>query len=252
MLKRKHFPTPLIQEGEKPLLPIIQISKPARLRNLRLLFSFWGLIFRITWLTITRRATEARKGKMVREMLESFGGLWIKAGQLVSMRSDLLEREFRDELSKLQDRAPGFPFESAKPMIEAAIGNEMDQVFSIFNETPIAAASLAQVYKAKLRTEEKWVAVKVQKPFANEYLKQDMKFINTLHFITKSLGLQAHSPMDEMVWELRQMMMEELDFRYEASHMRRMKKSLKPHKKIYVPKVYKTYCDRQVIVMEFI
>ena len=123
------------------------------------------------WLRIIakpgRRAEQSRR---LRILFDELGGFWIKVGQLMSIRSDLFSPELCQELSKLQDRAAGFPFNIACRIAEAELGAPLSEVFDTFEETPFAAASIGQLHKAHLRYENVWVAVKVQRPFVAELI----------------------------------------------------------------------------------
>jgi ubiquinone biosynthesis protein len=184
-------------------------------------------------------------------MLEELGGLWIKAGQLLSLRIDIFSRELCAEFSRLQHQAEGFPTAVARRIIEEDLGSPIEVIFDHFDDHPFATASIGQIHREHLRVEGVWVAVKVQRPYLKEKFRQDLKLID---WIVRQLGrIKALRFMrwNEASWELRQIMEEELDYWNEASAMRRMKKTLRRHN-IYVPKLYRAHCSPHVLVTEFV
>src|SRR6185312_11866343 len=155
------------------------------------------------------------------------------------------------ELAKLQNRAVGFPTPLARQIIEADLGAPIEQYFDEFGERPFAVASIGQVYRARLRQEQVYVAVKVQKPYAPEMFARDLVFIRWVVRLLQILRFRAHMRWDLGYEELCAVMKEELDFHYEASSIRRMRKSLRSHR-IYVPRLFSKYSSRRVLVTEFI
>jgi ubiquinone biosynthesis protein len=184
-------------------------------------------------------------------MLEDLGGLWIKAGQLASLRIDMFSREFCHELSKLQSQADGFTPAVARQIIEEDIGCPIEAVFDEFHDTPFATASIGQIHRAHLKYENVWVAVKVQRPYLKQKFAHDLQLINWVARPLSKFRILRHVRLKEAVWELQQMMEEELDYRNESSAMRRMRKSLRPHD-IYVPKMFEAYSSARVLVTEFV
>jgi ubiquinone biosynthesis protein len=198
----------------------------------------WSL--RLLKAFLTRRLSPTEQAFLVRGMLEDLGGLWIKVGQLLSLRIDLLPREFCNVLSKLQSQADGFTPAVARQIIEEDIGAPIEVIFDDFQDKPFATASIGQIHRAHLRREGVWVAVKVQRPYLKEKFAHDLKLIS---WVVGFLGLfksLRYMRWNDAMWELKQMMEEELDYWNEASAMRRMRKTLKPHN-IYVPKLFRDY-----------
>jgi ubiquinone biosynthesis protein len=236
--------------AERSSIRIWEPRKPSRhwvLRFVRIALR-WGS--RMLWAFLTRRLSPIENARLIRGMLEELGGLWIKAGQLLSLRIDLFSREFCHELSKLQSQADGFTPAVARRIIEEDIG-PIDIVFDQFQDIPFATASIGQIHRAHLRQEGVWVAVKVQRPYLKEKFHHDLKLIEWV--VRPFAGLRAlhHLRLHEAVWEIRHMMEEELDYWNEASAIRRMKKSLRAHD-IYVPKLFRAYSSSRVLVTEFI
>jgi len=250
MLDPDLTPTRLIDPKTRPGLHIVEPARSSRFRNLRLLAGVARLAMILMALKVRRNRAAASYGVRIRKLLESLGGLWFKAGQLLSLRLDILPIEVCRELGKLQYTGIGFPGTLARQIIEQELGGPVDEFFEEFNETPFAAASIGQVHRARLETGV-WVAVKVQRPYVAELFVHDMVFIRWLARILHFLHVYPHMRWHQFVWELEQMMNEELDYQYEASAMRRMRKRLKAHG-IYVPKVYSRYTTGRILVTEFI
>ena len=250
MLKARLVPTPLVQ-GSRPPITIVPVKRPGRFSGLRLLGQLWIFLAKYYWDKLRQRGDVTTRARAARDLLESMGGLWIKAGQLLSLRTDVLSREMADELSSLTYQAQGFAPELARAVVETALGKPLEAVFDYWEEMPFAAASISQVHRARLRANGRWVAVKVQRPGIQEVFARDLGLISgilrRMHYIP---GLRFIT-WDGMVRELERMMGEEIDYRYEAANMRRMRKLLRKHK-VYVPKPYRRLCTQHIIVMEFV
>lgn len=250
MLKREHMTTPLVLHEERAALEELPIKKVSPLRIFWILGNVFRLVFGSRSL-LGRKRTAEEKALQIRLFLERMGGMWMKVGQVLSMRTDLFSLEFCQELSHLQDRAYAFSAERSRQLVEESLGCSIDKVFDKYEHQPFAAASLSQVHKARLRREQVWVAVKVQRPYAAEYFDYDMKWLTRLFNFLIRMGFQEHFLWDEMLLEIRHMMEEELDYRQEAANMRKFRKALKKHR-VYVPKVFRRYSTQNLLVMEFL
>lgn len=244
-------PTRLVDPQTRAALRIVEPERPSTFRNLQILYGVAHLAILLTLLKLRHRGKATEYGVRLRQLLEQMGGLWFKVGQLLSLRLDILPIEVCRELGKLQNRGIGFPGELARGVVEEELGGPIEETFSEFTIQPFAAASIGQVHRACLRQEGRWVAVKVQRPFVAQLYVRDLRFIHWLARVLRMLRIYTHMRWHEFVWELDQMMREELDYHFEASSMRRMRKRLKPHG-IYVPKVYRRYTTNRVLVTEFI
>jgi ubiquinone biosynthesis protein len=256
MQKRELIPTPLLPEKSRPTLQIAELSLQAKRRSM---MSIVGFIVSVAWLwwktsfmlLFTGRSATQEGAQRLRLFLEDMGGMWVKAGQIMSLRRDLFRKETCDELSRLQDSARGFPFASVKQVIEEDLGQPLEELFSEFDPVPVAAASIGQTHSAHLRENGARVAVKVQRPFIADAFARDFKYI---HFVTRwlqRLGVASHVRWDEMVGEISRLLSDELDYRMEASSIARMRRCLRHHK-VYAPKVFAKYCSKRLLVMEFI
>ena len=251
MLKRKLITTPLVDPSELPPVAIVPIKDLGRMKTLSLVVRVLRFLFSIMWAQRVRHETPAVIAVRVRNFLEDLGGLWVKAGQLISLRTDLLSPEMADQLTQLQYHAYGFAPEIARQIVAETLGRPIEQVFDVFEDHPFAAASISQEHRAHLRREGAWVVVKVQRPGIGPIFERDLRVIGWLaHWGAKAPGM-AYAGFDKLFRELQNIMREEIDYRYETSNLRRMRKSLRRHR-VYVPKVFVEYGGPRVIVMELI
>jgi ubiquinone biosynthesis protein len=213
------------------------------------LFSF---LLWVAWARLLRRADPADVARVLRERLEAQGGVWVKAGQLLGMRSDMFPRAFCAELSRLQDRAPGFAPEAARQIVEESLGRPIEEVFSEWAAEPFAAASIGQLHRGVLRHEGTVVAVKVQRPHIERRYELDLRFVRWLVRLALVFRIAPHINWAQFYEELDRALVEELDYRFEATAIRRMRKGLKHHQGIYAPKVFTKYSARRVLCMEFV
>lgn len=187
----------------------------------------------------------------LRHTFEELGGTFIKLGQLLSLRPDLVPKEFCNEFKELQDAVPPFPFEQAKKIIETELKKPLNKVFSKFDKKPVASASMAQVYKAVLKRNKKTVAVKVQRPTIREIMKED---IDLMHYIAKLLKKTNKFGIDpiQVVDEFKRYTERELNFKSEALNAEKLRKNLSSLKTTKIPKMYFDYTTSKVLVMDFV
>jgi ubiquinone biosynthesis protein len=251
MIDPNLIPTRLVHPDERPAVTIVDVVPPSRFLAWRIfyLLSKWALVS--FWLRSRGQQGRIEAAIRLRRTFEQLGGIWLKVGQLISLRIDVFSPELCAELAKLQDRANGFPFDFVRRIVEGELGAPLTRYFDEFEEKPFSAASIGQLHMAHLRLENVWVAVKVQRPYLVEYFIRELALIgritNTLH----RLSIWRHVRWRSLHWELQHILEEEIDHRFEASNIRRMRKSLRRHN-IYVPRVFGSYCSRRVLVMEFI
>ncbi len=189
---------------------------------------------------------------IVKETIEKLGPTFIKFGQFLSIRPDLVRPEFCDEFRKLQDQVPPFSFEFAKVEIERELGRTCTELFTEFDETPVAAASVSQVHRAKLKSGEE-VAVKVQRPGIREEMETDiliMLFIASLmEFFLPSL--RKNRPK-MLVKEFSKWTDRELDFLTEGKNALVFFYYFKDYPRVKIPKIFLDHTTEKVLVMEFI
>ncbi len=212
-------------------------------RPLRFLF----LLSPDTWFERRRRAS---RGERLRLALEELGPIFVKFGQAVSTRRDLLPQDIADELVKLQDRVPPFPGAVAREMIERAYGRPLTKVFAEFNEQPLAAASIAQVHVARLLGGQE-VVVKVLRPGMRERIERDLEVLYALARLAHRYWAPARRlrPL-EIVGEYEKTILDELDLMREAANAAQLKRNFAGTQLLYVPEVYWDYCRLEVMVME--
>jgi ubiquinone biosynthesis protein len=251
MLKPSVTPTRLLEAHDRPPVVTSEPTPASRFRSVWVLAKFVGLFFSVAGLAIRRRLTIETYASQLRDLFEEIGGLWIKVGQLLSLRIDVFPAELCRELSQMQERSVGFPVQIARSIIEEDLGSPIEQYFDEFDDIPFAAVPMGQVHRARLRQEQVWVAVKVQQPYSAELFARDLGPIRWFARMLAWLRIRSHVRWVEGLAELEQMMREDLNFHFEASSMRRMRRTLRQHG-IYVPRVFSRYCGVRVLVSEFI
>ena len=186
----------------------------------------------------------------LREALESLGPVFIKFGQLLSTRRDLLPDDIADELAKLQDQVPAFPVEDAIAIIEKELEGSVDTLFASFDSTPLAAASVAQVHGATLHSGES-VVVKILRPNIGTVVKEDIKLIK---FVAKWLGRLFKDGRrlrpKEVAEDYERTILGELDLRREAANASQLRRNFHNSELVYVPQVMWSHTSRQVMVSE--
>jgi ubiquinone biosynthesis protein len=190
------------------------------------------------------------RGERLRRALEDLGPVFIKFGQMLSTRRDLLPPDIADELAKLQDDVPAFAEETALAIIESSLGAPVTELFGEFSITPMASASVAQVHPAVLKSGEQ-VVVKVVRPGIEKVIRQDIALLFTL-----ARALQRYSPDGrrlrplEVVADYELTILDELDLQREAANASQLRRNFADSKLIYVPQVYWDYTRRNVYTME--
>ena len=186
----------------------------------------------------------------VRCALEDLGPVFVKFGQILSTRRDMLPERYADELAKLQDDVPPFPTEQAIQLIEESLGRSVADAFQRFDQEPLAAASIAQVYSASLQDGSE-VIVKVVRPEIEKVIQQD---INLLYLLARLLHRLSSTgkrlrPV-EVVAEYEKTIFDELDLQREAANANQLRRNFENSPDLYIPKIYWDYCTSNVLVME--
>jgi ubiquinone biosynthesis protein len=196
------------------------------------------------------RQRNASRGERLRLALEELGPIFVKFGQAVSTRRDLLPTDIADELAKLQDRVAPFPGSEARALIEHEYGRPVTEVFAEFDETPLAAASIAQVHTARLHGGEQ-VVVKVLRPGMRAVIGRDLEVLHALAELAQRYWSQgARLRPREIVDEYQKTILDELDLMREAANASQLKRNFAGSDLLYVPEVYWDYCRTDVMVME--
>jgi len=251
MLSPRLIPTRLAGPSARPPIVIAAQSPRSRLRTLAILVVLGRYAAGLARLRLTGALDAHVAGRRLRLGFERLGGLWLKVGQLLALRIDLFPLPFCQELALLQHGSTGFPATAARHIIETELGAPIDRHFIEFDDEPLAVASIGQVHRARLRDEGVVVAVKVQKPDVERLFARDLAFVRWFLRFLRLVRFWRHMRWDWGYEELSAVMREELDYNYEASAMRRMKRSLRGHP-VYVPRLFSRYSSRRVLVAELI
>ncbi len=192
------------------------------------------------------------RSERIRLAIEELGPTFIKFGQILSNRPDLLPQEVIDQLEKLQDAVPGFSFDDVKAIVEKDLEGNLEELFAKFDPVPLASASIAQVHKATLHSGEQ-VVVKVQRPDIADIIDIDLQILTDLADIAETSFPQfARFEPVELVHSLKKSMLRELNFLLEANNIIRFQHMFRDEERIYIPKVYTRYSTRMVLCMEFV
>jgi len=184
--------------------------------------------------------------------LEKLGPTFIKLGQVLSTRPDLIPPAYRDALTRLQDNVQPFPFPDVQRIIEEELGARLSKAFSSFEEKPIAAASLGQVHRATLR-DGRLVAVKVQRPDIEKTVATDLEAIQEIaQFLTSRTDTGKRYDLNGMVDEFRRALEAELDYVQEANNLRLLGKNLEEFQVIVVPQPIGGYTSKRVLTMDYV
>lgn len=192
---------------------------------------------------------DARK---LAETLSAMGPTYVKLGQLLASRNDILPTSYTDALRRLQDHATPLPYEVVRGVIEEELGVRVSRAFSHFSERPLGAASLAQVHAAAMR-DGRPVAVKVQRPGVRAHIVEDMEVVTELaSAVDEHLGLARRAGLSAMVDEFHRALLGELDYRQEAANLRSLGEFLAPYDRLCVPEPIDDFTTSRVLTMELI
>jgi ubiquinone biosynthesis protein len=213
------------------------------------LFRFFRFLYYLApWNWVPRRRDP--RAVRIRKALEDLGPIYVKFGQILSTRRDLLPDDIAEELARLQDRVPPFAGARAKAMIEAAQGHSVGEVFLAFDETPLASASIAQVHAARLHDGTD-VVVKVLRPNIRQYIRRDVSLLRTIAGMAERYWKESRRLRPcEVIAEFEKTLYDELDLLREAANASQLRRNFKDSDMLYVPEVYWAYCRPNVMVME--
>ena len=233
---------------------------------LRLLYIFWVFLwFRLDEFIADRvafkpihtlikigmywRKPQQNRGVRLRLALEKLGPIFVKFGQMLSTRRDLLPTDVADELAKLQDQVPPFDYLAVKTIVEQGFGVAIDTIFPVFNQTPIASASVAQVHFAELADGQE-VAVKVLRPNIDQVIHQDIALLKSLAWLLQTVSSEGKrlKPL-EVVNEFARHTEHELDLTLEAANCSQLARNFKD-RRLLIPEVHWDFCRKQVMTMQ--
>ena len=190
------------------------------------------------------------RGQRLRLALEELGPIFIKFGQLLSTRRDMVPEDIADELANLQDNVPPFDEQQAVALIEEALGNKISNLFAEFSETPLASASIAQVHTAKL-PDGSDVVIKVIRPGIDKIITQDIALLKSIAiFVEKNIGQGKRLRAIEVVQDYEFIIHDELNLMSEGANATQLGRNFENSDLLYVPKVYWDYCRTNILVME--
>ena len=206
--------------------------------------------FMMPWRWLPRRRLELTRGARLRLALQDLGPIFIKFGQILSTRRDLLPEDIADELMLLQDRVPPFDPKQAMALIEEQLGAKITSVFSRFDVEPLASASVAQVHSARLKNGDE-VVVKVVRPGLKPIIGQDLAWLFILAGWAERMSADARllHPVD-VVSDYEKTIYDELDLLREAANSSQLRRNFENSSLLYVPQVYWDWCRPKVLVME--
>ncbi len=197
-------------------------------------------------------ASTLSTGERLRKVFEELGPAYIKLGQVLANRPDLLPMEVVNELAKLQDAVPPFSYEEVEAVLVEELGGPVDSIFASLNSEPLAAASIAQVHQGVLKNGDK-VAVKVRRPGLKRIIDEDLDLLKAVaaHF-HETIPELSRFNLPSFIDEFGRSLHAEMDFRGEVSNIERFRRNFEDDPRVYAPRPYREYCTPSVIVMEFI
>lgn len=245
--------------------------KPSQFRGryFRILYFFAGVIARFIlweiliakiglrkWTRRTRAERFRREAVRFRALAIHMGGVMIKVGQFLSSRLDVLPSEVTDELANLQDEVPAEPYEAIKELAEREFGAPLAEKFEWFDESPLAAASLGQVHRARLRLEDEAdgfrnVVVKVQRPYIELIVEVDLSALERVgHWLMRYRPVREHSDVPALLKEFSATVREEIDYLHEAENAGRFFENFKDDPDVHVPRVVRSLTTLRVLTLE--
>ncbi len=197
-----------------------------------------------------RRQEREPRAVRIRRTLEDLGPIFVKFGQILSTRRDLLPEDIADELARLQDAVPPFPGHIARQMVEQSLGDSVDDMFASFDETPMASASIAQVHAARLK-DGREVIVKVVRPGIADVIRRDVGLLYIIADLAERYWSEGHRLRPrEVIQEYEKTIFDELDLVREAANASQLRRNFSGSGLLYVPEVYWPYTRKNVMVME--
>jgi len=237
LLRLIHINFVLARHGLDEIILATHLFRPVRF-----------LYYTAPWNWIPHR--RGPRGVRIRRALEDLGPIYVKFGQILSTRRDLLPNDIAVELAHLQDDVPPFSGSVARAHIEAVFGLPVTALFEEFDETPLASASIAQVHTARLKDGTE-VVIKVLRPHVRQYIRRDLSLLYTIaRMAERYSGTGRRLRPCEVVAEFEKTLYDELDLLREAANASQLRRNFAGTDLLYVPEVYWDYCRSDVMVME--
>ena len=229
------------------------------MRTIKVLFKLFPSVLalrkdRRTWVKQEGKNIDTeRYRKNARKVLNTFislGPVYIKLGQWLSSRADILPQPYLEELAKLQDKVPSAPFEQVKPIIEKDLG-PINEKFDKIDPVPVSGASLGQVYRGSISGQQ--IVVKVKRPGIEKVVEEDLKVLKkilplALRFVDPNLHFSAKAMLSQFIETIH----EEMDYTIESSNLKKIKDDMKKSRKVVIPEVYDDYSSENVLTMEYL
>jgi ubiquinone biosynthesis protein len=230
---------------------LARLARLARIFSVGLRYGLHEFVPRLArnpFLVVFRRAEP--RGERLRRALETLGPIFVKFGQMLSTRRDLLPLDIADELAKLQDQVPPFPSELAVQEIERSLGKRVEELFGSFERQPVASASIAQVHLATLK-DGREAAIKVLRPNVEAEVAKDLALLETAAGLVERLWADGRRLKPrQVVAEFAHHLDDELDLMREAAYAAQLRRNFERSPLLLVPQVYWDLCSRRVMVME--
>ncbi|MEI4958972.1 ubiquinone biosynthesis regulatory protein kinase UbiB [Aeromonas caviae] len=228
----------LLEQGIDELVPARYQPWPGRLARRSL---FW----------LKNKQQGMSRGARIRLAFEALGPIFIKFGQMLSTRRDLLPPDIAEELALLQDRVPPFCGQAARRQIEESLGCPVEALFDDFDETPLASASIAQVHTARLKENGREIVIKVIRPDIEPVIEADLRLMQALaRLVARFVPQSGRLRPVEVVEEYRKTILDELNLMREAANAIQLRRNFTGSEALYVPEVLTDHCREQVLVME--
>jgi len=233
-----HIQKVILEYGLDELLPEQLQPLPARL-------------FRKSIFWLKNQHTDKSSAERIKLALQQLGPVFIKFGQMLSTRRDLLPQEFAEQLAMLQDQVPPFDSQLAIQQIESALGQPISAVFDDFDVVPLASASIAQVHTAKLKSNGDEVVIKIIRPDIEPIIRADTQLMKRLSKVLLTLVPEAERlrPL-EVVLDYEKTILDELNLEREAANAIQLRRNFLDSKELYVPEIYPDFSHKNMIVME--
>ncbi|MFB2865941.1 ubiquinone biosynthesis regulatory protein kinase UbiB [Aeromonas sp. MdU4] len=230
--------TILLEQGIDELVPARYQPWPGRLARRSL---FW----------LKNKQPDLSRGARIRLAFEALGPIFIKFGQMLSTRRDLLPPDIAEELALLQDRVPPFCGQAARQQIELSLGCPIETLFDDFDETPLASASIAQVHTARLKESGREIVIKVIRPDIEPVIDADLRLMQALaRLVARFVPQSARLRPIEVVEEYRKTILDELNLMREAANAIQLRRNFTGSEALYVPEIITDLCREKVLVME--
>jgi ubiquinone biosynthesis protein len=237
IIRLAHINFVLVRHGLDEIILATHLFRPFRF-----------LYYMAPWNWIPR--TRGPRGARIRRALEDLGPIYVKFGQILSTRRDLLPDDIAQELAHLQDDVPPFPGSQARAVIEAALGSPVAEIFKQFNESPLASASIAQVHAAQLK-DGTAVVIKVLRPHIRAQITRDVNLLYTVARLAERYWQHGRRLRPrEVIAEFEKILYDELDLLREAANASQLRRNFSNTDLLYVPEIYWPWCRPDVMVME--